>query len=120
MSSARKNLTTLKNNDKVSRLITALQDYIVNGNLKPGMELPPERKLAEQLGVSRFSMREALRVAQSQGLIEIVQGRKPRVAKPTAAAASEIIGITLKRSKKTFLDLIEVRQALECKIAGIK
>ncbi len=106
----------IENNDKVSRIITSLQDYIINGDIESGMVLPSERELAGQLGVSRFSLREALRVAQAQGLIEITRGRRPRVASPNTNAASEIIGLTLKRSDKTFMDLIEARQGIECQM----
>ncbi len=112
-------LSPVTDNDKIEQLICTLQDFIVNGDLKPGMELLPERQLAKQLRVSRFSLREALRVAQAQGLIEITRGRRPRVAKPTSAAASELIGLTLKRSEKTFMDLLEARQGLECQIAKL-
>ena len=112
-------LSPIVNNDKMAQLISTLQDFIVNGNLKPGMELLPERQLAQQLKVSRFSLREALRVAQAQGLIEITRGRRPRVANRTLAAASEVIGLTLKRSEKTFMDLLEARQGLECRIAKL-
>ena len=119
MAKTSEKLSPIADNDKIEQLLSTLQDFIVNGDLKPGMELLPERQLAQQLKVSRFSLREALRVAQAQGLIEITRGRRPRVAKPTSAAASEVIGLTLKRSEKTFLDLLEARQALECQIARL-
>jgi GntR family transcriptional repressor for pyruvate dehydrogenase complex len=113
-------LLKLPNSDKVEQLITALHIYIVEGNLRPGMEILSERELAEKLGVSRFSLREALSVAQAQGLIEIKRGCRPRVAKPTSKAASEAIALVLKRcGKKTFFDLTEARKSLECEIAGL-
>jgi len=119
MEQARPNLTPVPNGDKIEQIITILQDYIVDGNLKPGDEILPERQLASQLGVSRFSLREALRVAQAQGLIEISRGRRPRVAKPSASAAAEVIALTLRRSGETLLDLTEARQALECQIVRL-
>ena len=70
-----------------------------NGKLKPGAELPPERTFAEQMGVSRFSLREALRAAQVQGLIEIHQGKRPRVAEPTSNAAADVIALTFKKKE---------------------
>jgi len=112
-----KKLIPIANNDKISHLIGVLQDYILNGDLKPGMEIPPERQMASELGVSRFSLREALRVVQVQGLIEISRGRRPRVAKSSAGAAAKVISLTLRRSEKALLDLIEARQSLECGIA---
>ena len=109
----------IKDGDIISHLIALIQDYIVGGQLKPGTELPPERQLAQQLGVSRFSLREALRVAQAKGLIEIMRGRRPRVAKPTISAASEAISLILKRNENTFVELVEARQILECQIAKL-
>lgn len=112
------NFKPVENRDKIERLISLLQDRITSGQFKAGMKLPPERELADQLGVSRFSLREALRVARSQGLIEVQQGRCSRIATPNTQAASDLIGLTLKRTPKTFLDLIEVRKVLECQIAS--
>jgi GntR family transcriptional repressor for pyruvate dehydrogenase complex len=113
-------LQKLPNSDKVEQLITTLHNYIIKGDLRPGMEILPERELAKKLGVSRFSLREALSVAQAQGLIEIKRGCRPRVAKPTSRAASDAIALILKRcGKKTFLDLTEARKSLECEIARL-
>ncbi len=119
MKQASLKLKPVPNGDKIEQIMTVLQNYIIDGNLKPGDGIPPERQLASQLGVSRFSLREALRVAQTQGLIEISRGRRPRVAKPSATAAANVIAITLRRSGKVLLDLIEARQALECQIARL-
>jgi len=112
-------LQPLPKGDKIVKLVSILQDYIIKGNLKPGMEILPERRMAAQLGVSRFSLREALRVAQSQGLIEIRRGRKPRVAHLSSSAAIEIMSLTLRRSENALLDLVEARQILECGIARL-
>jgi GntR family transcriptional regulator, transcriptional repressor for pyruvate dehydrogenase complex len=104
--------------DKIQQIIAALHDFIVEGDLQEGTELPSEKELATTLRVSRFSLREALRVAQAQGLIEISRGRKPRVAAPSAAAAAEMISLTLRRSKNTLLDLADARLVLETHVAA--
>jgi GntR family transcriptional repressor for pyruvate dehydrogenase complex len=112
-------LKKIQYTDKISLVSDLIQEYIVGGQLKVGMELPPEREFAQQLGVSRFSLREALRVAQVKGLIEITRGRKPRVAKPTTSAASEAISLILRRKENVFIELVEARQILECQIARL-
>lgn len=105
--------------DKIQQILKAIQDYIIGGDLEHGTELPPERVLASHLGVSRFSLREALRVAQAQGLIEIARGRRPRVRKPSAEAAATVIALALRRSGNALLELIEARQGLETQIARL-
>ncbi len=116
MNDAYPKLTPITSGGKIEQVLSALQNLIIDENLQPGTELPSERELSEQLQVSRFSIREALRVAQAQGLIEIRRGKKPTVSNPSAAAAARVIGLTLRRSQKTFLDLIIARQVLECQI----
>ena len=119
MKQASPKLTPVPKGDKIEQILTVLQDYIIHGNLKPGDQIPPERQLAAQLRVSRFSLREALRVAQAQGLIDISRGRRPRVAKSSPTAAAEVIALTLRRSGQALLDLTEARQALECQIVRL-
>lgn len=105
--------------DKVQRVVSALHDYIINGNLKPGTELPPESEMAKQLKVSKFSMREALRVAQAQGLVEISQGRRTRVADISVEPLTDIMQLLLRRSENVLLELTEARKCLECYIVRL-
>ncbi len=56
-----------------------LMERIVDGSLIPGSELPAERILAEQLGVNRGAIREALKRLQQAGLIQTRQGGKSMV-----------------------------------------
>jgi GntR family transcriptional repressor for pyruvate dehydrogenase complex len=72
--------------------------------------------MAKQIGVSKFSMREALRVAQSQGLIEISQGRRTKVADVSIKPAAGLMNLIMRRSKHMLLELTEARQSLECEI----
>ncbi len=109
-------LRRLKPLDKVEQAVQALHDYIITGNLKPGTELPPESEMAKQLGVSKFSMREALRVAQAQGLVEIMQGRRTTVAEVSTKPAAGMMNLIFRRSDNALLELTEARQCLECTI----
>jgi DNA-binding FadR family transcriptional regulator len=119
MKSKTKIFPTMVKEKTIDRIGKIIQDYIVQHKLESGMELPAERDLAEQLGVSRFTLREALRVAKTQGLIEIVHGRKPRVAEPTATAAANVISLSLQRGGINLLELTQARLGLECQIARL-
>jgi GntR family transcriptional regulator, transcriptional repressor for pyruvate dehydrogenase complex len=112
-------ISPIASNDKIEQVLEALHHLIIDGNLRPGTELPPERELAAQMQISRFSLREALRAAQAEGLIEIKRGKKPTVTTPSASAAAKVMGITLRRSEKPLLDLVKARQGLECQIVRL-
>ena len=99
--------------DKVEQALAALHEYIVGGELEPGTVLPSESEMVEQIGVSKFVMREALRVARSQGLVEISQGRRTRVADISIKPAAGLMNLALKRSNDLLLELTEARRSLE-------
>jgi GntR family transcriptional repressor for pyruvate dehydrogenase complex len=56
-------------------IVDQLKDKIIRRDLKPGAKLPPERELAEQSGVNRTTVREALHKLESIGLVEIKHGK---------------------------------------------
>jgi GntR family transcriptional repressor for pyruvate dehydrogenase complex len=119
MTSSFSDIRKIDETGKIEQIVRELQTTIVEGGLLPGTELPAERVLAERLGVSRYSLREALRAAEARGLIEIRRGCRPRVAHPSTEAAAEIIALALRRSRKSLLHLVEARQGLESQIARI-
>jgi GntR family transcriptional repressor for pyruvate dehydrogenase complex len=55
-------------------VVDHLRREILLGNYAPGQKLPPEREHAEQLGVSRITLREAVRVLEGEGLVEVRRG----------------------------------------------
>jgi GntR family transcriptional regulator, transcriptional repressor for pyruvate dehydrogenase complex len=105
--------------NKVEQAVHAVRDYVMDGDLKPGQKLPTETEMAKRIGVSKFSMREALRVLEAQGLIEITQGRRTRVSGPSARPSTEILSLALRRSKSSLLDLAEARESLETAIVRL-
>ena len=66
----------------------ALRELILLEKLAPGMHVP-ERDLAEGLGISRTPLKEALRILETEGLIEYSPSRRPRVANPSLAQLSD-------------------------------
>ena len=79
-----RNVKTLK-----ERALDALRDAILNFHFAPGERLV-ERKLCEELGVSRSVVREVLRHLESEGLVEAVAHQGPTVSRVDAATALEI------------------------------
>lgn len=85
---------------------------ISRGELEPGQRLPGERQLAEQLNVSRVSVRAALQRLKTQGFLKAVQGGGTRVV--SSAETMDTALTTLVRSEMENLrDLAEIRVALE-------
>ena len=60
----------------IDQIIEKIENLITNGDLNPGDFLPGERILAEKLGVSRTSLRQALKALNVMGVLEIVPGKK--------------------------------------------
>jgi GntR family transcriptional regulator, transcriptional repressor for pyruvate dehydrogenase complex len=74
-------------------ILAQIEGLLLTGRLRPGARLPPERAIAEQLGVSRASVREALKVLEALGVVMVSggQGRESGavvVARPGPAMAT--------------------------------
>jgi GntR family transcriptional repressor for pyruvate dehydrogenase complex len=97
-------------------VIERLEELIFE-SFEPGDALPAEGTLAEDLGVSRLTVREATRSLEARGLVEIRKGRRPRVAAPNGTLVGEFFKSAVRRDPRALLDLLEVRRALEVHIA---
>ncbi|GAA3904732.1 FadR/GntR family transcriptional regulator [Actinoplanes auranticolor] len=106
-------------------LADELRDEITSGRLQPGERLPPEPELCVRSGVSRSTVREALRLLASQHLIVTTRGVTGGsfVAHPDAEQLSEALstGLTLlsNSAEVGMADLLELRRALEVPAAGL-
>jgi GntR family transcriptional regulator, transcriptional repressor for pyruvate dehydrogenase complex len=91
------------------------------GQLQPGDQLPAERQLCEQFGVSRVTVREALRVLEANGLVEIRVGAKGGtfVRQPSRERVGEGITDYLTMSSVTSGDVTELRMVLELGIVPL-
>jgi GntR family transcriptional repressor for pyruvate dehydrogenase complex len=96
-----------------------LEDLVFGGELEPGQALPSETELAAELGVSRLTVREAVKALEARGLVRTQHGRRPTVAQPNAAPLSGYFSAALRRDPGALLDLIEVRLALEVHAARL-
>jgi GntR family transcriptional regulator, transcriptional repressor for pyruvate dehydrogenase complex len=91
------------------------------GQLKPGDRLPPERDLCERFGVSRVTVREALRMLESSGLVEIRVGARGGafVTAPSSNRVGENLADLLTLSVISAADVTEVRMILEVGIVPL-
>jgi GntR family transcriptional repressor for pyruvate dehydrogenase complex len=104
------------------RVVAEIEQRIIDGDLAPGRKLPPERELAETLGVSRTVLREAMRVLAAKGLLEAQQGIGTTVRALTSRHVVEPLGLYLRAQEGgviSFHHLHQVRSLLEVEIAGI-
>lgn len=107
------------------QLADELRAEITSGRLRPGERLPPEPELCVRTGVSRSTVREALRLLSSQHLIVTTRGVTGGsfVAHPDAEQLSEALstGLTLLTNSAGigFADLLELRRALEIPAAAL-
>lgn len=98
--------------------VAAIRDMILRGDLKPGQRLPPERELAAQLGLSRSSVREAIR---SLSALNILVSRRGAGTYVTALTDMNLFGpleMALHVDPASLLHLIELRRMLEPSVAA--
>jgi len=116
---SRKPLAPVRRVDLVREVGDRLREEIVAGQYDPSGLLPTEGKLAETFGVSRTVVREAMRTLRAQGLVEVSQGRRPRVRPADPTTAADSLRTLLERGNATLLNLVEARRPLEAEIAAL-
>jgi GntR family transcriptional repressor for pyruvate dehydrogenase complex len=96
-----------------------LLDQIGTRTLKSGDSLPPERELTESFGVGRSSIREALRMLESQGVITAANGGTFVVAEPGNPLNSSLRLLFSLDERAGLRDLLELRRILEGESAAL-
>ena len=96
-------------------LAEILREKILGGELGEGADLPNERDLGVQSGLSRASVREALRILEGEGLITTRTGRNggSAVVRPTSAAIERSVGIFIRGQGIRLEAVLETRAAIE-------
>lgn len=98
-----------------------IKQYIINSGLQPGDALPSEGEIARMLGISRASLREAMRSLQAIGIVETVHGEGTFVGNPSFSAMEEGIafqisiqhGADMQRKAQSLYELMVLRELLE-------
>ncbi|MDO9437526.1 FadR/GntR family transcriptional regulator [Hydrogenophaga sp.] len=103
------------------RVAAEIRHQIVAGRLKPGDKLHPENVLQVEFEISRPTMREALRLLESESLIKISRGKHggARVSEVDVGAVSRQVGVMLQIAGTTLQDVWLARTIIEPPAAGL-
>ena len=98
-----------------SAIAEQIRTAILSGRLKAGDRLSPERELAEQFGVSRVTVRDALRSLEAMGLIAVKVGARGGafVTAPTGSKVAQTMSDMMMMSATTPEDIVEARLIVE-------
>jgi len=99
------------------QIVQRLETLMLEGSFKPGDRLPPERQLAEQLGVSRPSLREAIQKLTARGLISARQGGGTYVTSRLDSGFADPWKEMLGTHPELHRDVLEFRRMLEGTVA---
>jgi len=99
--------------------VDRLRDLIRQGDFSPGDRLPPERLLAKQLGVSRSTLREAIRALVVMNILVSRHGDGTYVSSLEPDLLAEPFQLMVSVSDEALLHLFEVRRVLETACAGL-
>lgn len=97
----------------------AIQSEILSGGLVAGRQLPTEPQLAERYAVSRTVVREAARMLEQRGLVDIRAGRGMVVAEPSGAPIAAHYSLLLQAGSAAFDQLMDVRLLVEGRVAEL-
>ncbi len=92
---------------------------MILGEMAPGQSLPSEGDLATRFGVSRLTVREAVKMLAGRGLLDVGRGRRALVIEPSGVAFSDFLSTVIQNDPKGLFDLIELRMVLEVQAATL-
>jgi GntR family transcriptional regulator, transcriptional repressor for pyruvate dehydrogenase complex len=103
----------MKSSEVVAR---DLARHIIENDMAEGTRLPSEKEMAASLGVGRSTLREALRLLETRGVISIRKGAGggPVVRRPRTGDLSEALTLVLEFHGAVMQDVVEAREAMEC------
>lgn len=104
---------TIQRQTVTEQAIRQIRELVTSGRLMPGHKLPSERILSDMLGVSRPSLREAIRALGAMGILEIRQGSGTYVSSLSAELLTHPLSLVLATNERSLQGLFEVRLMLE-------
>ena len=111
-----------KKREETGTATASVADELVRmilGQMVPGASLPSEAELALHHGVSRVTVREAVKMVAGKGLLDLARGRRAVVKAPDASALGEFMSYIVQSDPKGVFDLVEIRTSLEVQAAGL-
>lgn len=112
-------LKTIKIKRITEEIVSQIRNHIAKGELKAGDRMPSERKMAQQLGVSRPTVREALQVLEHTGFVEILQGSGTYIKEIGKQALTEPLQALIQGSDQRYREVYEFRTAIETWAVGL-
>lgn len=106
-------------NSAMDTVLDNIKDMFLNGKLKPGDLMLPENELAKSMNVSRGSVREAMKILDAFGLVEIKRGNGTYVADGIKARNFDPLMFQLVFAGKDFRHVVELRQCLELEVVRL-
>ena len=110
-----------KQNRVFQDVVEQIQNAILTGELEPGAKLPPERELKDMFNTSRGTLREALRVLEQKGLIQIKLGVSGGaiVKRIDAEPVVESLALLIRSEGVSIEHLAEFRISMEGSLVGL-
>jgi len=102
------------------QIVEQIEQSVQKGDLKPGDQLPAERELAEQFGVSRTAVREAVKALREKGLVEAYPGKGTFITSGSSNPMRQSLDRMMRSAQvDATSSLVEVREILEPEIAAL-
>lgn len=102
------------------QIVQQIEGSILNGELGEGSQLPAERDLAKQFGVSRTAVREAIKALQEKGLVDAFPGRGTFVTNGTSNSMRRYLDRVIKSGEPDgWAHVVEMREIMEPEIAAL-
>ncbi|MEW5772531.1 MAG: FadR/GntR family transcriptional regulator [Thermodesulfobacteriota bacterium] len=105
--------TPLKKGSVVVEIIDRIKRALLNGEIGPGDFLPSETELTRSLGVGKSSVREAMKMLQAMGIVEVRQGQGTMIRETPGNDYLDSMAFHLLLTRKLSRDVLELRRMFE-------
>lgn len=113
------NLRPYRRESSSTEITRSLLDYLLSGSVEIGGRIPPERQLAQALGVGRSATREAIKSLSLLGLLDVRQGDGTYLSRSNSDLLPRVIEWGMLLEQPYLGDLIEAREQIEPIVAEL-